>query len=1059
MKEHLTIIFTCCFMALSAQSNLLVRQPSLNSDGTQIAFSYQGDIWTVPATGGVARRWTIHESYESQPQWSPDDSKISFSGSRYGNADIFVLSLTGGLPQRLTYHSTNDENAKWADQETLYFNTSRNFAPQERIDEVHSITTQGGTPQRVLNAAGDHPVASPSGQYLAFERGSCRISREAYQGPANRDIWVYDKNTDQYHQLTDSESQDYAAEWISDGELMWLSARNGRYNLYRQKVANGQGVGTASAVTSFTDEGIRHYDLSADGKHIVFSRGEHIYRMNAEGGTPEMVSITLSQDYRFDPEENKTFSGDASDFSLSPNGEFLAFTVRGELFIRSTEKDRKRSVRVTDAAARDHEVQWLDDSTLVFISDRDGNRNLYLLHSSDPGTTDLHQTFKIAVTPLTETSEEEGEFFLSPDRQQIAFIRGRGQLIVADISRKGLTNEKMLLEGWASPRGLSWSPDSKWLAYGLSDLDFNSEVYIHAADNSQEPVNISLHPRRDGTPVWSQDGSKLGFLSNRNNADTDVWFVWLRKKDWEKTQRDWEEWEEEKEEEKDSTKTAMVQIDFEDIHERLAQVTQIPGNEGDLAISKDGKTFYYSTNGGSWQGQSGKRAFMSINWDGKQEKSLIDDINLRNLQWDPKFKTLYFLDDKGKIGTLSPGKKHEFLGFEAKMTIRHSAEHEQVFNEAWRAMRDGFYDPNFHGQDWKSLHDRYRDRVINASTAQDFRFFFNEMLGQLNASHMGMSGPSPEETQKDRTGLLGIEGLPLPAGGFQITYIVPESPADREESKLASGDVILAVNEQEVALQQNLYELLNGTANERTLLRVRNNEGEVREVVIRPTTSLRTENYEAWVDQRKKLTEQYSGGKLGYIHIRGMNWTSFERFERELMASGHGKEGIVIDVRYNGGGWTTDMLMAVLNSRQHAYTIPRGAAENLEKEHTKFQDHYPFGERLPFPFVNKPSIALCNENSYSNAEIFSHAYKHLGFGKLVGQPTFGAVISTGSHSLVDGSRIRMPYRGWYVKATGENMEHGPAVPDVIVENAPDEDTKMMDTQLKKAVELLLESNK
>jgi C-terminal processing protease CtpA/Prc len=244
------------------------------------------------------------------------------------------------------------------------------------------------------------------------------------------------------------------------------------------------------------------------------------------------------------------------------------------------------------------------------------------------------------------------------------------------------------------------------------------------------------------------------------------------------------------------------------------------------------------------------------------------------------------------------------------------------------------------------------------------------------------------------------------------------------------------------------------TVNEKVLLNVIH-EGENIEVVIRPVSSIRTSMYEEWVNQRKELTTRYSKGKLGYIHIQGMNWTSFERFERELMASGSGKEGIVIDVRFNGGGWTTDMLMAVLNVKQHAYTIPRGAAKSLEKENLNFKKHYPFGERLPLSSWTKPSIAICNESSYSNAEIFSHAYKHLGIGTLVGKPTFGAVISTGSHYLMDGSRVRMPSRGWYVYHTEKNMEHGPAVPDIIVEDPPESKEQGEDLQLKVAVDELL----
>jgi C-terminal processing protease CtpA/Prc len=266
--------------------------------------------------------------------------------------------------------------------------------------------------------------------------------------------------------------------------------------------------------------------------------------------------------------------------------------------------------------------------------------------------------------------------------------------------------------------------------------------------------------------------------------------------------------------------------------------------------------------------------------------------------------------------------------------------------------------------------------------------------------------------------------------------------------------VITSVNGQPIEADTNFNALFNEETDNQVLLIVRNGRDQ-REVVIRPSSSINTDLYEEWVRERQRLTEQYSGGRLGYIHIRGMNMPSFERFERELMASGLGKEGIVIDVRFNGGGWTTDYLMTVLNVRQHAYTIPRGAAGSLEKENTKFRSYYPFSERLPLTSWTKPSVAMCNETSYSNAEIFSHAYKTLDIGTLVGKPTFGAVISTGGYSLMDGSFVRMPFRAWYVKATGENMEHGPAVPDVIVDNAPDSKAKGEDPQLRKAVDVLL----
>lgn len=1027
--------------------------PALSPDGTELAFSYQGDIWSVAATGGEAKRLTIHESFEYSPVWSPDGQRIAFVGNRYGNNDIFVTTQGGDIPQRITEHSTNDFAPAWMGNDDLLFATSRMFVQVERANEIYQAKLSGGTPVRMLDAVGTTPVMSPNGRYLAMVRGGCRIAREAYRGPANRDIWIYDTQQKSYTQITTDEGQDYAPRWTADNNLVFLSARDGRYNLYQTTPTAGA---EKKQLTRFKDWGIRDYTISSDGQHIVLTKGGDLMRSTNGGKKFASLSISVGKDFKFYPTENRTLTSGLNYYDISPNGKYVAMVSRGEVFVKPNDKEKSRTRNVSQHSYREESAKWLNDSTLLFISDRAGNKpSLHLCKSKADQPANLYQSFEFDITRILELDEGISQFVFSPDHDKMAIVEGRGKLHVYDIDSTGQIGQRItLLDGWDYPGSLSWSPDGKWLAYNLSDLDFNEEVYIHAADNSRPPVNVSMHPRGDSRPVWSPDGSKLGFISIRNNGNNDVWFVWLRKEDYEKTQRDWEEadeWEEEaddKKKDKDAEEEDIV-IDFDGIHERLVQVTSLPGNEGNLLIGPEGEYFYFTTNNGSRAGSEGDSELMKVKWNGEDLTTFIKG-RVYGLELGPKQKNIYMIQ-RGKLASTGLAKgKATSQSFSGKMKLDHVAERTQILEEGWRELAAGFYDPEFHGQNWEGLKEKYRPLLMAASTRQEFAFYYNEMLGQLNASHMGFySGGQDEDVQRDRTGMLGVEL----DDNRRVTSILTDSPADRKDSKLAIGDRILAVNGMTIGAQENLYGYLNGTANERVQLSIERN-GEEQDIIIRPTSSVRTLKYEAWVDLQKEMTERYSGGRLGYIHIRGMNWSSFERFERELTAAGLGKEGIVIDVRFNGGGWTTDMLMAVLNVRQHAYTVPRGAAKSL-KENKKFRGNYPYGERLPLAAMTKPSVALCNEASYSNAEIFSHAYKHLGHGTLVGQPTFGAVISTGGHGLMDGSFVRMPFRAWYVHATEENMEGGPAVPDIIVDNPPGSKALKEDPQLKRAVEVLL----
>jgi len=1054
--------------SLQAQDNPLINNPALSPDGKLMAFNYQGDIWTATNTGSNLKRLTIHEAYDNNPVWSADGNTIAFQSDRFGNNDIFTIPSIGGTPKRITYHSANDQITDFTSENRLLFSTRRNFVQVEREPEIHSVSATGGTPTRLLSAVGFDATLSPSKKFIAFTKGSCRVEREAYKGPANRDIWLYDIKNDRYTQLTSFDGQDLSPQWKDNTTIYFQSARSGKYNIHKLSIdTEGKKSGTVSQLSFLKKAGIDSFNLSRNGNTAVFNSGDQVSLLNTENNSISPVSIRISSDYRFDPIVRKSFNKDATEIEVSPNGKYSSLVIRGEVFITENDTEKSRTVNVSNSPYRDINVTWLNTNRLLFISDRDGSNNIYSVASNDPTNKNLFTSLKHKINQVTKSKEGITNLILAPNKKEIAFLKGNGKLIVAKVSEEGkISSERILLDGWDRPSWISWSPDSKWLTYSVSDLYFNDEIYIHKADNSKKPVNISMHPKSDIGAIWSKDGSKIVFSSNRNNGDHDLWFVWLRKKDWEKTQQDWDETTDEKKpkneskSEKGTTKkeehVADIIIDFEDIHERQQQVTSFTGGEYLRAVSKDGKTFYYTT-GNSGRGNADVASDLhQISWNGEDKKQLTKG-NSRpgNISLSNKEDFLYLIS-KGRTARIGvKNAKKENLPFNAKMKIDYAMESTQIFDEAWKVIKNRFYDPNHHGQNWDALKQAYKPLALKASTRIDFKIIFNRMLGQINASHMGMyRGEERTSLQNERTGLLGVELKQTKNGQLQISSVVLNSAADREASKLKVGDVISSVNGEKISVNENIYSYLVATNNEKIILGIAS-AGKEKEVVIRPKTNARADNYNAWVKERKRLTKLYSKGRLGYIHIQGMNWTSFERFERELTAAGSGKEGVVIDVRYNGGGWTTDYLMAVLNVKQHAYTVPRGAAKNLEKEHKSFKDYYPFSERLPLSAWTKPSIALCNQNSYSNAEIFSHAYKELGIGKLVGTPTFGAVISTGGHTLIDGSYVRVPFRGWYVKSSEKNMDFTPAVPDIIVKNGPDEKKNGIDSQLKTAVDELL----
>jgi len=484
-KTLLTLVVAILLsFQLMAENSPYVRYPALNSNGSQIAFSFQGDIWTVPTTGGKASRLTIHEAYEGWPFWSNDDKNIAFSSNRFGNYDLFLMPKDGGFPKRLTYHSANDIITDFTSQDNLLFSTSRLFKQIEWDSEISSVSINGETPNRTLDAVGNMAVQSPNGKFIAFVRGWGRVEREKYHGSADLEIWIYNTESKKYNKITDNEVQDFYPRWANDNTLCFITARSGKYNIHKVGIdENGNTNNEVEQITNFKDNGPRYFNISKDASTLVLEVGTDIYLMKLGTGTPKKIEINIESDYRFDPIVKKSFSGDLTEYSVSPNGKYSAIVIRGEIFVTENDKEKNLTINLSNNPYRDQNVVWVNDSTLIFISDRDGQFDLYSLVSSDKKESDLFKSMKHKITRITTTKQDESNPIISPDNKKVVYQIGRGKLVAADISANGeLSNTTNLLDGWATPEGISWSPDSKWIAYSLSDLEFNDEVFIHPVD-------------------------------------------------------------------------------------------------------------------------------------------------------------------------------------------------------------------------------------------------------------------------------------------------------------------------------------------------------------------------------------------------------------------------------------------------------------------------------------------------------------------------------------------------------------------------------------------------
>ncbi|MCB1150316.1 PD40 domain-containing protein, partial [bacterium] len=1023
-----------------------------------------------------ARRLTAHEAYDSHPVISPDGRWVAFESDRYGDADVFLMPIEGGVPRRLTHAGGGDSpRAFSADGKEVLFASVRPFVYPGGA-QIWRVPVEGGQPFRLMETFGAE-IAPLGDRGYVFAEGRVANGRQHYRGSYQRELWRWSPGGEPVR-LTENRGYDTDPMVGADGRIYWLGDMDDSKtaNVW---VMNADGGGKTQ-VTKFKGDPVRQADLG--GGRLVLERGTSLLVMDLPDGKPREISIRVADDQVENPVVLETKSGDATELAVSDDGAEYALAISGEVVLVSQELGGRAVVCA--------EGPWLEQSlsfrpgsadTLLLVSDREGEDAVYILVSDDEEESNLRLASKRRLVRLTKGDEPCHDPAWSPKGDRILYTRGNGDLRIMDADGG---NDDELSPGW-NVDSYAWSPDGKWVAFSRSDRNYNSDVWLIPADGG-EARNVTMHPDYDENPVWSADGRVLAWESPRHDhapdtRNTDVFAVYLRQEDHERSKEEWELWQKTRDkkkdkkgkkdddekkdgEKKDEKKDAKdeekkdegpeVVIDFDEIHLRARRVTSLDGVERTVAVDPKGDWYYFTA------GDGRERDLYRVNRFGEEKEEVTKGgTGPSAITLTADGKTVHFLQRGKPKSQAVKGGKAEGPEFTARLTIDRPAVRERVLDEAWRTMRDRFYDPDMHGVDWKKMRQKYGAMVRSVRHDRDFSDVMNFMLGELNASHMGYRANWPETGEYAQDGWLGVSLDPGHRGrGLRVTDVIPDGPADKERGRILPGDVILSVEGAEVGRDASLEAALENRQDVPTLVRV-SRDGEELDLTltpegIRPLWQL---EYMRMEKDNRAAVESASKGRVGYVHIQGMGFDEVERFEQNLFAAADGKEALIIDVRNNGGGWTTDLMLTILTQPQHAYTIGRDGEVG-----------YPMTERMPFYSWQKPIAVICNEGSYSNAEIFSSAVRTIGRGPVVGMETGGNVISTGGFGNRYNGFTRLPGRGWYTFGDEAHPErnHKPqegehdlpgVIPDHQVPRTVADVMFDRDPQLDKAVELMLEA--
>jgi tricorn protease len=1060
----------------AANEARLVRYPHYHAG--KVTFTYLADVWTADENGQNVRRITVNRARDVYPRFSPDGQWIAFSSEREGNLDIYIVPATGGTPKQLTHHSADDTVLAWApDSKSILFASNR---AEDFTGKLYTVAITGGMPQNVGADMGVWASFSPDGSKLAINRHGQVYWRKYYRGSNQTDVTIMDVSAKKFTDVTDFKGLDSWPMWGRDGFIYFVSDREGGglTNIWRVSDKGGN----AEAVTTFKTGDVRWPAISADGKVITFEHDFGIWKLDVATRRATAIPLDISAETQDNMTEVRTFNSEADDYSLEPAGRRIALSVYGELF--TAPSDQGDLVQITDGAARDQDPNYSPDGRhIAYVSDASGREEIYVASSDGAG-----QPEKISDVDALKLG-----LSWSPDSKSIAYASSDSKLRRYDLeSKKTIELATSRYGNFSAP---VWSPDGRWIAFSRADYVRTSDVYLVPSTGGEER-KVTFDSYNEGSPRFAPNGRKLYFLRGEGfggrgggGAGSQIYAITLERED-----RD----PEEPAERPDTTEQAgenrqrpaepsgPVNIDWAGLKRRTRQITRMPFAVSDYTIAPDSRTLAFVTTEPAGLRtipvlytiqQDGRRLTRVLAGGGGQDGD--DDApaaggrgggGLAGLNFTRDGRTLYFREGRGIYATTiaqqgggagaaaaagaagggsggSGGREaaRRRLSFTPRVRIDLASQWKQMFADAWRTMKYRFYDPKMHGHDWDAMKAKYEPLVQHVGDRQELLNIVNEMIGELNASHTGAAqGGGRGGGGGVSTGYLGFDLEPdAKAGRYKVTHIYEDGPSDKDWVKVSVGDYLLAIDGKPVKVGDEYWTLLNYRLNRKvevTLNSTPSDAGAWKTRIAPINQGAQNQlRYERWVKERRAMVDKLSGGKVGYLHIQAMNQPSLLRFEKELREN-RNKQALVIDQRWNGGGNIDQELLAILVQREYQIWQPRGT------------------EPAPRPFAGffGPKVVMQNWRSASNAEMFPAGFRALGLGKVVGTPTAGAVIGTGSYSLIDGSTVRTPGTGVFLADTQRtNMENFGVPPDILVDNTPEDNLAGRDRQLEVAVQELL----